>query len=235
MGDNLLDYMTKLRNMADFLARGGIIEDDSIGTIIEIVDDEIVKHRNAFSIMEHSLYDELEASYYGEQRSLDILMEYIAEGIYEREIEGKVNFDEPYTPKPEEAEFYKRTMKKVNAILKIMSLSLVNGFRIPLSKSELIELKELYLEEEEFDSDENYEQEAFLIYDVKTRNFCAINSDNEKIVEDITIYDGMSLYNKFLVNEERTRLEEKAIKAVQKENKEQKNKKQDEEKDDYEK
>lgn len=33
-------------------------------------------------------------------------MEYIEEGEYEEQVEGKINFDEPYVPDAENAEFY---------------------------------------------------------------------------------------------------------------------------------
>ncbi len=48
-GENvLLNYMRKLRNMVDYLARGHALQSSDNETAIEIVDDEMTKQRNAF-------------------------------------------------------------------------------------------------------------------------------------------------------------------------------------------
>ena len=57
----LLEYVTKLQNMADYLARGEILQDETGYTAIEIVDDEMVRQRKAFSVQEYDIYDVLES------------------------------------------------------------------------------------------------------------------------------------------------------------------------------
>lgn len=55
-GENeLLSYMKKLQNIADYLARRYILQFSDGETAIKIVDNEMTKQRNAFSIQEYSL------------------------------------------------------------------------------------------------------------------------------------------------------------------------------------
>ena len=93
---DLVTYMQRLQNMADFLVRGYALQGADGYTAIEIVNDEIVEQANAFSIQEYNLFDQLEHGFWGEQRSIGILMEYLADGEYERQIEGKEDFSVPY-------------------------------------------------------------------------------------------------------------------------------------------
>lgn len=210
-GENVLvNYMRKLRNMVDYLARGYALQSSDNDTAIEIVDDEMTKQRNAFSVQEYSLYDELELSYFGEQRSIGILIEYIGEGEYERQVEGKIDFDEPYIPDAENAEFYKRVMKRINIILKMMALSLASGSRIPLETEKFVALKNVYLDEDELSMHED-EKGGSLIYDMERQCFCAINSEGEIIVENVDINVAMDLYNRFLLIQEQDELYKKAI------------------------
>ncbi|MCI9247216.1 MAG: hypothetical protein HFJ30_08975 [Clostridia bacterium] len=208
--NELLSYIKKLRNMADYLARGYVLQSSDDDTAIEIVDDEMTKQRNAFSVQEYSLYDELELSYFGEQRSIGILMEYIEEGEYEKQVEGKIDFDEPYIPDAENAEFYKRVMKRINIILKMMALSLASGSRIPLETEKFVALKKVYLDEDELSMHED-EKSGSLIYDMERQCFCAINSEGEIIVENVDINVAMNLYNRFLLIQEQDELYKKAI------------------------
>ena len=115
--DILVEYMQKLKNMADFLARGYTLQSPyKENIIIGIVDNEMTTQRDAFSIQEHNTYDVLELSFKGEQKSIRTLMEYIKNGEYERQIEGKIDFNKPYIPEQYKAEFYQRVMKRVNVI-----------------------------------------------------------------------------------------------------------------------
>lgn len=210
-GENVLvNYMRKLRNMVDYLARGYALQSSDSDTAIEIVDDEMTKQRNVFSVQEYSLYDELELSYFGEQRSIGILMEYIREGEYERQVEGKIDFDKPYIPDAENAEFYKRVMKRINIILKMMALSLASGSRIPLDDRKFVALKNVYLDEDELGMYED-EKSGSLIYDMERQCFCAINLEDEIIIENLDINVAMDLYNKFLLIQEQDELYKKAI------------------------
>ncbi|MCI9177846.1 MAG: hypothetical protein HFJ28_04670 [Clostridia bacterium] len=213
---DLVTYMQKLQNMADFLVRGYVLKCADGRTAIEIVNDEIVEQANAFSIQEYNLFDPLEQGFWGEQRSIGILMEYLADGEYERQIEGKEDFSQPYKPTLQEAEFYYKTMKRVKAILKMMSISLVSGTHIPLDGFELIGLKREYLEEDDLNQYE--EQVADLIYNVHTQSFCVIDSSDDIIIEDIDIHEAMYLYNEFLVKQEQTEIERKVIEEVSRSN-----------------
>ena len=208
--NELLSYIKKLRNMADYLARGYVLQSSDDDTAIEIVDDEMTKQRNAFSVQEYSLYDELELSYFGEQRSIGILMEYIEEGEYERQVEGKIDFDIPYIPESENAECYKRVMKRINIVLKMMVLSLVSGSRILLDDRKFVALKNVYLDEDELNMHED-EKGGSLIYDMERQCFCAINSEGEIIVENVDINVAMDLYNRFLLIQEQDELYKRAI------------------------
>lgn len=210
-GENVLvNYMRKLRNMVDYLARGYALQSSDNDTAIEIVDDEMTKQRNAFSVQEYSLYDELELSYFGEQRSIGILIECISEGEYERQVEGKIDFDIPYIPKTENAEFYKRVMKRINIILKMMALFLASGSRIPLEDKKFEALKNVYLDEDELSMHED-EKSGSLIYDMERQCFCTINSEGEIIVENVDINVAMNLYNRFLLIQEQDELYKKAV------------------------
>ena len=226
----LLEYVTKLQNMADYLARGGILQDGTGYTAIEIVDDEMVRQRKAFSVQEYDIYDVLESSFFGEQRSIGILMEYLRNGAYEQQVEARINFDESYTPEEENAEFYQMVMKRVKAILRVMSFSLISGIKIPIGDIELIGLKSLYLEEDEVDLEdiqlvEEGEEEpeeiepekGFIVYDITGQKFTVIDQNGEGIIEEISVSDAMEIYNDFLIQEERRHLEAKAIADLQKE------------------
>lgn len=208
--NELLSYMKKLHNMADYLARGYVLQSSDDDTAIAIVDDEMTKQRNAFSIQEYSLYDELELSYFGEQKSIDILMEYISEGEYERQIEGKIDFDEPYTPKPENVEVYKRVMKRINVVLKMMALFLVSGSHIPLEDYKLKGLLDVFLDEDDRALYEN-ETSCSLLYSVERQCFCVVNAEDEIVIEDIDIDTAMDIYNGFLLEQEQDELYKKAI------------------------
>ena len=137
-------------------------------------------------------------------------MEYIEEGEYEKQVEGKIDFDEPYIPDAENAEFYKRVMKRINIILKMMALSLASGSRIPLETEKFVALKKVYLDEDELSMHED-EKSGSLIYDMERQCFCAINSEGEIIVENVDINVAMNLYNRFLLIQEQDELYKKAI------------------------
>lgn len=210
-GENeLLSYMKKLQNIADYLARRYILQFSDGETAIKIVDNEMTKQRNAFSIQEYSCYDELSVSYFGEQRSIGILMEYIEEGEYERQIEGKIDFDAPYTPEPENAEFYKRVMKRINVVLKMMALFLASGSHIPLEDYNFKGLLNLYLDEDEIALHEN-ETSCSLLYSIERQCFCVVNAEGEIVIEDIDIDTAMDIYNGFLLEQEQDELYKKAI------------------------
>ena len=213
---DLVTYMQRLQNMADFLVRGYALQGADGYTAIEIVNDEIVEQANAFSIQEYNLFDQLEHGFWGEQRSIGILMEYLADGEYERQIEGKEDFSVPYKPTSQEAKFYYKTMKRVKTILKMMSISLVSGTHIPLDGFELIELKRKYLEED--DPNQYEEQVADLIYNVHVQSFCAVDQDDDIIIEGIDIHEAMYLYNEFLVKQEQTEIERRVIEEVSRNN-----------------
>ena len=229
----LLEYVTKLQNMADYLARGGILQDGTGYKAVEIVDDEMVRQRKAFSVQEYDIYDVLESSFFGEQRSIGILMEYLRNGAYQQQVEARINFDEIYTPEEENAEFYQMVMKKVKAILRVMSFSLISGMKVPLEDDELAELKYLYfeedddeidledvefLEEEEAEARENIELEkGFIVYDVRGEKFCVVDQNGEGIIQEISVSDAMEIYNDFLIQEERRNLEIKAVVDLEKE------------------
>ena len=228
----LLEYVTKLQNMADYLARGEILQDETGYTAIEIVDDEMVRQRKAFSVQEYDIYDVLESSFFGEQRSIGILMEYLRNGAYEQQVEARINFDESYTPEEENAEFYQMVMKRVKAILRVMSFSLISGVKVPLEDNVLAELEEFYFEEDEDEMDsediqlvEEGEEEpeeieperGFIVYDITGQRFTVIDQNGEGIIEAISVGDAMEIYNDFLIQEERRHLEAKAIADLEKE------------------
>lgn len=233
MENQLLQYITKLQNTADYLARGGILQDTTGYVALEIVDDEMVRQRKAFSVQEYDIYDVLESSFFGEQRSIGILMEYIRNGAYEQQVETRVNFNEDYTPEEENAEFYQMVMKRVKAILRVMTFSLISGRTVPLDDIDLAELKYLYYDEEDddrniedielLDDDEEQEDEevepekGFIVYDVNHQKFRVIDQNGEGIIEEISVSDAMELYNDFLVKEERGHLERKAVEDLEKE------------------
>lgn len=209
--DILVEYMQKLKNMADFLARGYTLQSPyEENIIIEIVDDEMTTQRDAFSIQEHNTYDVLELSFKGEQKSIRTLMEYIEDGEYERQIEGKIDFNEPYIPEQYKAEFYQRVMKRVNVILKSMAVYLSLGNRIPLDDCELFDLKVLYLDEDELSAEVEEEQEGYLIYSAQNQYFYVTDLEGNILIEDIDIHEAMGIYNDFLTEQEQQRLCRKA-------------------------
>lgn len=124
-------------------------------------------------------------------------------------------------------------MKRVKAILRVMSFSLISGMKVPLEDDELAELKYLYfeedddeidledvefLEEEEVEARENIELEkGFIVYDVRGEKFCVVDQNGEGIIEAISVSDAMEIYNDFLIQEERRNLEIKAVVDLEKE------------------
>ena len=205
-----MKYLKKLQNMAEFLIRGNQIQSPDEEYVIEIVNNEITAQRGAFSVKESNVYDSLEQYFYGEQQSIDFLISLIEDGEYERQVEAKVDFSKPYIPPPEDERFYKTTMKKVREIIKYMALSLASGSRIPLSKKTAMDLQQAYLGE-----DESIE-EIFgsIVYNYEQQKFQLIDEDKEVIVEKIDINDAMSLYSKFLIQQEREKLSEITIKRL---------------------
>lgn len=146
-------------------------------------------------------------------------MEYIEAGEYESQIQGKIDFDKPYIPEPDMAEFYYRVMKRVNAVLRVMSMFLISGSKIPLEDYKLRGLLDIYLEDEDRTFYEN-ESNASLIYDVQKQRFCVISEDDEVIIEEVDIDIAMDIYNRLLVKQEQNELYKKAIDDVQKDKKE---------------
>lgn len=211
--EDLVNFMLKIKNAVDFLARGYFIENADEKHAVEIVTNSDVMARQAFSLCEYCIYDELETHYYGEQKSIGILIEYIEDGEYERQIEPEVDFSIPYTPEPENAKFYNMVMSRINYILKMMGLSLISGARIPLDKIEFAELKRVFLDEEEisFYEENDIDIDGFLIYNIKSGLFCAVNSEGQAIIEDIDVSVGLDFYNKYLMKREEEVLYDMAI------------------------
>lgn len=225
MANKLFEYMKKLQNAADYLLRGFVIEDPEKNTVIAILDDDYTKQRNAFAVSECSLYDELEVSYYGEQKSIGILMEYIGDDfIYENQIEKILKFSNPYVPPEEDKEFYKTTMSRINWLIRTMTMSLICGTHIPLDKYTIYGLESIYLEDDEIevldDEDEAEEEKKgithYLMYDNKTDSFNVFNSNGEVYIEDVDIDVAMEIYNGFLYDQEQEELRKEAIQEYQK-------------------
>ena len=205
MNENLVEYLKKLQNMADFLARGNQLETIDGQFYISIVNDERAKKRNAFSLVEYSSYDMLEEYYYGEQKSIGILLDNISNGEYEAQVEGKMDFSKPYIPSSEYATFYYSVMKRVKIIIKTMFLALMSGTKIPMSQEDMVALQNSILDEFE----EITEQEGYLFYDSNIDSFCLVGADEEMITDEISIDVGIDLYNDFLIEQEKQQLYEK--------------------------
>lgn len=198
--NDIVSYIQKLKNMADYLARGNVLIAPDREYAIEIMDDETVKERNAFSIQEYSIYDELELTCYGEQKSIGVLMECLGNGEYESQVEGKIDFDIPYTPKEQNAEFYQRVMKRVNVVLKRMALSLAFGKPIP------IDLESVKGNEEGMYTDW---QIGNFSYSAQEEKFYLRGADGNILQEDVSIHVVMNYYNALLVEKERALLKKK--------------------------
>ncbi len=217
--NRLTTYMLKIRNMADYLARGYIIEQSDEETSIEIVADDTTMRRNAFSVTEYSYYDILDQRYYGEQRSFGILIDLINNGEYERQVECNVDFSEKFVPDPEEDMFYIKVMKRVERITKLMFWALIHGLHIPVDSQQLYYLQVISQEDDERD-DEIEPFSGYIKYDIKTDTFLVVNEDDEIILEDICIEDVMPIYNDWLEEKEQEELKRQAIRDVQKRRKE---------------
>lgn len=225
MKSNLINYMVKLQNMADYLVRGKILVSVHGDMAIKLIDNELTKQRNAFSVQEYNMYDILETKNLGEQKSFGILMECIENGEYERQIEGIIDFNEKYLPEEANKESYDRIMKRVKTVLRQMSISLTFGTHIPLKDYDFNSLKRGYLEEEE---QELYREEVVgdLMYDAMRDCFCVVNLKGEIIIEEIDFNEGMWYYNEFLIEVEQDELTRKALEKFDPNNEEQRDKKQ---------
>lgn len=225
MKNELVDYMVKLQNMADFLARGYALEGTDEQSAIEIVTDEKVENGKLFSLHKFDYYNKLKEVYYGEQESIGVLMHYISCGQYERQVEALVDFEEEYIPPKEEAEFYYNVMKRVKKVLKTMALGLIFGTEILLDDYGYYSLQECYLEDDddlneessyiddlEGESDVELEEPDFetgkgiLKYEVEKGNFYVVNLDKKVIIPSIHFEIGMEFYNQFLERMEKEEL-----------------------------
>lgn len=204
MNENLIEYLKKIQNMANFFARGNQLETTDGEFYIAIVNDERAKKRNAFSLVKYSSYDILEEYYYGEQSSIGILLNNISNGEYEHQVEAKIDFLEPYTPVAEDAEFYYSAMRKIKIIIKTMFLTLMSGSKIPISQEDMIALQESILDEDE----EIIEEPGYLFYHSHLDSFCLESKEGEIITDEISMDVGMDLYNDFLVEQEKQQLYE---------------------------
>lgn len=205
--ETLVDYMLKIQNAADYLIRGGLLGSFETETTIEIRDDEVTRQKNAFSICEYSIDDELEEFCYGELKSIEILMKFIQDGEYERQVKGKLETSNFNT----NTKFYKKTMNRAKSLLKYITVAIISGHSFKLTEYDFKKLKNSYLNEEELCFYE-YEVEGFLRYDVMKGQFVVVNSEGETIIEDVAVKNCVPLVTEFLYQKEKEKMRREAMK-----------------------
>lgn len=205
--ETLVDYMLKVQSAADYLIRGGLLGSFDTDTIIGIRDDEVTRQKNAFSICEYDIDDELEKVCYGELKSIQILMKYMQEGQYEKQVDGKLQTSNLNI----NARFYKKTMNRAKSLLKYITIAIISGHSFKLSEADFKDLKSSLLDEEEQCFYE-YEVEGFLRYDVMKGQFVVVNAEGEIIIEDVAVKNCVPLFTEFLYQKEKEKMRREAMK-----------------------
>jgi len=174
--NNLLDYMRKLYNIADFFARGNVLGNKDSNTEIAIVELEAIGNRRRFSLNEYSIINQLEITFMGEQKSIGVLIEILNNGSYERLIQKVIDFNETYIPPKDKKSEYHIIMNRVKEILKQMMVSLAIGNHIPIEYMDAEQIIEIYSFDEKIEEIENRkviyinEETGFEYYQTESNN-----------------------------------------------------------------
>ena len=227
----IFEYMKKVKNITEFLARGNEIETGE-KTVINF-DRSVAKEFGSISLEEVSLIDTLESKYYNELGSVKRLVELINRCDYD-EYEKII---EPFINKPikneEVSEEYETIKNRVKEILNKIVLQIYMGLRVKLTEGDFAMLNSIYLQEKTADEDienneieypdeieyEEYEefedengneneekinQPKYLIYSLAQNKFYVIQ-ENEVLLENINVDLAMKIIMDYLYEEEKDR------------------------------
>lgn len=234
--DALFEYIEKIKDLSEFLARGyGIITPQC--TVINF-DRDIALKEGSISISEEALYDGLECSYYNELGSIQRMIELINECDQEKLQEEISPFisepvDSDNMPKRFNKE-YKAIKKGLKEVLNKIVLQLYVGLRIEPTDVELAIIENLdfqnrkteddqmdYMEylkeiedEEESETEKTIDtmrhiENPYLTYSMTQKKFYLVQ-DGEILVDDVDTNLAMEISVGYLYRKEK----EKGIKEL---------------------
>ena len=230
--DELFEYIKKIQEVVEFLARDNEIETPN-RTIISF-DRGAARREGVISIEEVELCDTLEANYYNELGSIERIIEVINEHDYDVLKEQIA----PYTSGPVNSEVvgkkfkteYNSIKRRVREILNKIVIQLYIGLRVELSDADIAIIESYYHDENEnegklddttdysemeYHEDFEYEEDnnkkekkpaskPYLIYSGTQKKFYLMR-DNEVLIDNVNTNIAMEIVAGYLYTKEKER------------------------------
>lgn len=226
--DVLFDYMKKMKNVIEFLARGNdILTQDK--KVISF-DRQMITENGCVSIEEAELFDPIECKYYNELGSIHRISKLINEELYEElEQEMLPYISQPFGPESvDELSYkeYKMLKSRLKELLNKLVIQLYMGLRAKPTSMEIafiealdedLQRKEQIIEDEEEPELDEYfedleknipqkelEKEKYLTYSMGQKKFYLIQ-DNEVLIDGVNPNLAMEVVTGYLYREEKER------------------------------
>ena len=233
--DPIFEYMKKMKNITEFLARGNeILTQDK--KIINF-DRQMITEDGCISIEESELFDTLECKYYNELGSIHRMSKLITNNTSYEELEAEIlpYISQPFDPKKTDEthyEEYKMLKNRMKELLNKIVIQIYMGLRTKPTNIEIAFIEALdedsrrkaqiseadqeaefdeYIEDlEESIPQEEPEQEKYLIYGIGQGKFYLMQND-EVLAENVDLNLAMEIVTGYLYREEKERLTEELL------------------------
>ena len=233
--DPIFEYMKKMKNIMEFLARGNEIltQDEKIVSF----DRKMITESGCISIEEVELFDTIERKYYNELGSIHRMSELIINNTSYEELESVIlpYISQPFNSKKINKTHYKEykmLKNRMRELLNKIAIQIYMGLRAKPTSMEVALIEALdedsrrkaqiieddqeaefdeYIEDlEESIPQEEAEQEKYLIYSIGQGKFYLMQND-EVLAENVDVNLGMEIVTGYLYREERERLIEELL------------------------